>query len=66
MPADFEACVKKGGKVITKTLGKGKYMHLCKDSDGNWHKGETKTKKASGQKFSKATVEGLHKRLNAA
>jgi len=45
MPKDFLNCVKKGGKVITKSLGNGKYIHLCKDEKG-WHKGEVKKKKA--------------------
>jgi len=44
MPEDFTRCVSEGGKVITKTLPKGKYVHLCKDKAGKWHKGEVKTK----------------------
>jgi len=46
MPEDFEKCVKEGGKVITLKLGENKYMHLCKDKKGKWHKGEIKTKKS--------------------
>jgi putative hemolysin len=45
MPADFLACVKNGGKVRTKELSGGKYIHICKDKNGKWHKGEVKTKK---------------------
>ncbi len=44
MPADFDACVNNGGKVITKKLPKGKYIHLCKDKSGEWHQGEIKKK----------------------
>ncbi len=29
MPEDFDRCVRQGGKVITKTLKGGKYMHIC-------------------------------------
>ena len=29
MPAAFDKCVASGGRVRTKTLGKGKYIHLC-------------------------------------
>lgn len=44
MPADFERCQAAGGKMITKTLPNGKYIHLCKLGK-KWHKGEVKTKK---------------------
>jgi len=33
-------CVNDGGKVITKRLGKDKYMKMCKDQAGKWHNGE--------------------------
>lgn len=46
MPADFNACVADKGKVITKTLSGGRYMHLCKDRVGKWHQGEIKKKSA--------------------
>ena len=42
MPEGFLRCVREGGKVITKKLSGGKYMHLCKDKSGNWHQGEVK------------------------
>lgn len=29
MPADFDRCVKAGGRVRTKTLPGGKFMHIC-------------------------------------
>lgn len=45
MPADFDRCVKAGGKVVTKTLSGGRYRYLCKDKAGKWHTGETHTKK---------------------
>jgi len=45
MPADFNACVKEGGKVITKKLSNTHYMHICKDKSGKWHQGEEKTYK---------------------
>ena len=45
MPYSFLKCVKEGGKVITTKIGKNKYVHLCKDKNGKWHRGEIKTKK---------------------
>ena len=42
MPKDFNACIEEGGKVITKRLKNGKYIHLCKDKEGKWHSGEIK------------------------
>lgn len=44
MPEEFEKCVADGGKVITKKLPKGKYMRLCKDKSGKWHRAEVKKK----------------------
>ncbi len=45
MPRAFLACVKAGGKVVTKRMGGGKYIHLCKDKQGHWHPGEVKVRK---------------------
>lgn len=45
MPKQFEDCISSGGNVITKNLGKDKYMHICYDKNGKAHKGEIKTKK---------------------
>ena len=44
MPAGFEKCVREKGKVVTKTLAGGKYVHLCKNKQGKWFKGYVKTK----------------------
>ena len=43
MPLAFEICVKHGGRVRTKELGKNKYMHIC-FKDGKSYAGEVKTK----------------------
>jgi hypothetical protein len=43
MPHEFESCVSNGGRVRTKKLGGGKYMHLCWDKSGKSHAGEVKT-----------------------
>jgi hypothetical protein len=43
MPEAFETCVKSGGRVRTKRLGKGKYMHIC-FKGGKSYAGEVKTK----------------------
>lgn len=43
-PQAFEQCVKNGGRVRTKDLGGGKYMHIC-FKDGKSYAGEVKKKK---------------------
>jgi len=43
MPKDFERCVAEGGRVRTKNLGGGKYMHLC-FKNGKSYAGEVKIK----------------------
>ena len=45
MPAAFTKCVRNGGKVRTKDLGNGKYMHICYDKSGKSHAGEVLTRK---------------------
>ena len=45
MPADFEKCIADGGRVITKKVGKDKYIRICYDSAGKSHSGEVQTKK---------------------
>lgn len=44
MPKEFDDCIKKGGKVRTKNVGKGQYMHIC-FMGGKSYAGEVKTKK---------------------
>jgi len=44
MPAGFESCVAQGGRVRTKKLGNGRYMHIC-FKDGKSYAGEVKTKR---------------------
>jgi hypothetical protein len=44
MPAAYNKCIKDGGKVRTKDLGKGKYMHIC-SLNGKTYPGEVKTRK---------------------
>ena len=44
MPRDFERCVKNGGRVRTKKLSGGRYMHIC-FLNGKSYAGEVKTKK---------------------
>ena len=43
MPQAFDNCVKQGGKVRTKDLGRGKYIHIC-FINGKSYSGEVKTK----------------------
>ena len=44
MPAAFDKCVSSGGRVRTKTLSKGRYLHLC-FKGGKSYAGEVKVKK---------------------
>ena len=46
MPADFEKCVREGGRVRTKKLKGNRYIHICYDKNGKSHVGEVKTKKS--------------------
>lgn len=45
MPKEFNACVKNGGRVRTKTLSNGRYIHIC-FLNGKSYAGEVKTKQA--------------------
>lgn len=44
MPKDFDNCVKNGGRVRTKKLKDGKYIHVC-FLNGKSYAGEVKEKK---------------------
>lgn len=44
MPQDFTRCVSEGGKVITKKIGKDKFIHICYDKNGKSHSSEVHTK----------------------
>ena len=49
MPADFEKCVREGGRVRTKKVGKDKFVHIC-FKDGKSYAGEVKTKRGGTSK----------------
>ena len=49
MPKGFDYCRSHGGKIRTKKLSGGRYMHICY-LHGNSYPGEVKTKKATGKK----------------
>jgi len=61
MPEDFTKCVNENGKIITKTLKGGKYLHLCKDKSGKWHQGEVKTAKSKGKATKGAFIRAAKK-----
>lgn len=42
MPEDFERCRREGGRIRTKKLSKGRYLHICWDKSGKSHAGEVK------------------------
>jgi hypothetical protein len=44
MPADFEKCIREGGRVRTKKLSKGRFIHICYLGNKSFA-GEIKTKK---------------------
>ena len=46
MPQAFNECVKNGGRVRTKTLKDGKYIHIC-FLGGKSYAGEVRTKEKS-------------------
>jgi len=48
-PADFEKCVREGGRVKTINPKAGKYLHICYDKQGNSHSGEVMTKKEASE-----------------
>lgn len=55
MPKAFDACVKNGGRVRTKSLKGGKYIHIC-FLKGKSYAGVVKTSKDS--KFKRALGNG--------
>lgn len=48
MTHSFEMCQKQGGKMRTKSIGKGKYAHVC-IMNGKSYMGEVKIKKVKKQ-----------------
>jgi len=44
MPKKFEECIRRGGRVRTKKLSGGKYLHICY-LNGKSYRGEIKKKK---------------------
>ena len=51
MPKDFNTCVAEGGRVVTKMLKGGKYMHLCYPKGGGPAvAGEVRTKEKMPKK----------------
>lgn len=49
MPAGFIWCEKHGGRIRTKTLKDGKYIHIC-FKNGKSYAGEVKTKQEESEK----------------
>ena len=48
MPQEFDKCRSSGGRVRTKKLSNGKYIHIC-FKDGKSYAGEVKTKQKNGK-----------------
>ena len=49
MPKAFNECVKKGGRIRTKKLKGGRYIHICYLGNQSFA-GEVKTKKVGSEK----------------
>lgn len=47
MPESFDKCRREGGRIRTKTLSGGRYLHICWDKKGKSHAGEVKEKKST-------------------
>lgn len=45
MPEDFDKCRAAGGRIRTKKLKDGRYIHIC-FKDGKSYAGEVKTKES--------------------
>jgi len=52
MPKDFINCIKRGGKVRTKTIDKNHYIHIC-ILNGKTYAGEVHTKITAKKKRKK-------------
>ena len=57
MPRAFEACIRAGGRVRTKSLKDGKYIHICFHK-GKSYAGEVKQKQSSENKFTSELKNG--------
>ena len=63
MPKAFESCIAKGGRVRTKKLENGKYIHLC-FIDGKSYSGEVKkSKKAKKTKKTPSKQSSIAKKM---
>jgi len=49
MPASFYKCVEEGGRVRTKKMSGGRYIHICFKGDKSYA-GEVKTAKKQSKK----------------
>lgn len=55
MPADYERCIREGGRVRTKSLSDNRYMRIC-FLNGKSYSGEVKERK-SAKAFIKREME---------
>jgi len=62
MPKAFENCVKNGGRVRTKSLSDGRYMHIC-FLNGKSYAGEVKTSQSSKKSSSTQKTKPKYKVL---
>lgn len=61
MPAGFDRCVKNGGRVRTKKLSGGRYMHICW-LNGKSYAGEVHTKKKKSKLVKKKILRKYKKK----
>jgi len=60
MPQAFDDCVKNGGKVRTKKISGGRYMHIC-FLNGKSYAGEVKTAKTTTKTTTGAFIRAAKK-----
>jgi len=62
MPAGFDRCRAQGGRIRTKELGGGRYMHIC-FLNGKSYAGEVKTKSTKDDSGGSNVAAAIKKRM---
>lgn len=60
MPEGFDSCEKNGGKIKTKKMSGGKYMHIC-FLNGKSYAGDVKTGKTTAKATKGAFIRSANK-----
>ena len=62
MPKAFDTCRKSGGKIRTKKLSGGKYVHIC-TLNGKSFRGNVKTKGKANKEDGSPVAAAIKKRM---